>query len=94
MKGILYKGTLARNSRCSRRRRIDEADISTPEAVDQRVTNYLEEAVQSFTTMRSLCQSSRADVTFRRPLLIFRAVRCSSVHCLQTRITVELVRCT
>ncbi|GFT07797.1 hypothetical protein TNCV_1213941 [Trichonephila clavipes] len=34
---ILYKGTLARNSWCSRRRRIDEADISTTVAVDQNV---------------------------------------------------------
>ncbi|GFT28694.1 dynein heavy chain 2, axonemal [Trichonephila clavipes] len=37
--GILYKGTLARNLLCSRRRRIDEADISTLVAVDQRAAN-------------------------------------------------------
>ncbi|GFW98823.1 hypothetical protein TNCV_2837841 [Trichonephila clavipes] len=48
---ILYKGTLARNPRCSRRRRIDEGDISTPIAVDQRTTNRLEEAVRSFTAI-------------------------------------------
>ncbi|GFX79567.1 hypothetical protein TNCV_825561 [Trichonephila clavipes] len=40
--GILYKGTLARYSRCSRPRRIDEAYISTPAAVDQRAANCLE----------------------------------------------------
>ncbi|GFU88794.1 uncharacterized protein TNCV_4444711 [Trichonephila clavipes] len=74
-------GTLARNPRCSRRRRIDEADISTPAAVDQRAANCLEENVRSFTSMQSRCRSSRADVTFRRPLPAFRAVRCSSVHC-------------
>ncbi|GFY07487.1 uncharacterized protein TNCV_5086721 [Trichonephila clavipes] len=38
VRGNLYKGTLARNPRCSRRRRIDEADIRTPVAVDQSAT--------------------------------------------------------
>ncbi|GFV83539.1 uncharacterized protein TNCV_5120291 [Trichonephila clavipes] len=78
-KGILYKGTLARNPRCSRRQRTDEAVISTPVEVNQRAANSLEEAVRSFTTMRSRCRSSCADVTFRRPLPVFRVVRCSSV---------------
>ncbi|GFT43057.1 uncharacterized protein TNCV_3768981 [Trichonephila clavipes] len=32
---ILYKGSFARHPQCSRRQRIDEADISTPVAVDQ-----------------------------------------------------------
>ncbi|GFX43354.1 uncharacterized protein TNCV_4873741 [Trichonephila clavipes] len=41
VRGILYKGSLARNPRCSRRRRIDEADISVPVAVDQRAANCL-----------------------------------------------------
>ncbi|GFW14292.1 hypothetical protein TNCV_1365471 [Trichonephila clavipes] len=41
-----------------RRRRIDEADISTPVAVERDV-NCLEEAVRSFTAMRSSCRSSR-----------------------------------
>ncbi|GFV13079.1 uncharacterized protein TNCV_4714041 [Trichonephila clavipes] len=59
VRGILYKGTLARNPRCVRRRRIDEANISTPVAVDQRAANCLEEAVRSFTTMRSRCRSLR-----------------------------------
>ncbi|GFX29384.1 uncharacterized protein TNCV_3997601 [Trichonephila clavipes] len=68
---FLYKGTFTRNPRYSRRRRIDETDISTHVAVDQRVTNCLEEAVRSFTAMWSRCRSSRVDVTFRRPLLIF-----------------------
>ncbi|GFX27958.1 uncharacterized protein TNCV_773431 [Trichonephila clavipes] len=90
VRGILYKGTLARNIRCSRRRRIEEVGISTPVAIDQPAANCLEEAVRSFTTMRSRCRSSRADVTFRHPLPGFRVVRCSSVHCFQTRITVEL----
>ncbi|GFV31645.1 uncharacterized protein TNCV_692191 [Trichonephila clavipes] len=76
--GIVYKGTLACNPRCSRRRRIDEADISTPVVVDQRAANCLKEAVRSSTVMRSRCQSSRSDVTFRRPLPVFRAIRCSS----------------
>ncbi|GFV51306.1 hypothetical protein TNCV_2174911 [Trichonephila clavipes] len=40
--------------------------------------------------MRSSC----ADVSFRRPRLVFRVVWCSSVHCFQTHITVELFRCT
>ncbi|GFX45138.1 hypothetical protein TNCV_3431861 [Trichonephila clavipes] len=47
--GILYKGTLARNPQCSRHRRIDEADISTPVVVDQRDANFLEEALRSST---------------------------------------------
>ncbi|PRD30683.1 UNVERIFIED_CONTAM: hypothetical protein NCL1_25673 [Trichonephila clavipes] len=50
---ILYKGTLARNSRCSKRLPIDKADISTSVAVDQSVFNCLEEAVWSFTAMRA-----------------------------------------
>ncbi|GFV75253.1 uncharacterized protein TNCV_295681 [Trichonephila clavipes] len=41
MRGILYKGTLARNPRCNRRQRIDEADVSIPVAVDQRAVNCL-----------------------------------------------------
>ncbi|GFU50852.1 uncharacterized protein TNCV_1696211 [Trichonephila clavipes] len=45
VRGILCKDTLARNPRCSRRRRIDEADISKLVAVDQRASNRLEEAV-------------------------------------------------
>ncbi|GFV87122.1 uncharacterized protein TNCV_5113401 [Trichonephila clavipes] len=74
VRGILYKGTLACNPRCSRRRRIDEADISTPVAVDQCAANCLEEDVRSFTVMRSRCRSMRYDVTFRHPLPIFRVV--------------------
>ncbi|PRD35157.1 UNVERIFIED_CONTAM: hypothetical protein NCL1_12440 [Trichonephila clavipes] len=89
---ILYKGTLARNPRCSKRRKIDEAYISTPEAIDQRAANCLEEAVRSLNAKRSRCQSSRADVTSRHPLPIFR-VRCSQVPCFQTRITMELFLC-
>ncbi|GFU04640.1 uncharacterized protein TNCV_4377191 [Trichonephila clavipes] len=76
----MYKSTLTRNPRCSRRRRIHEADISTPVAVEQRAANYLEEAVRSFTALRSRCRSLRADVTSRRPLPVYRVVRSSSVH--------------
>ncbi|GFT75373.1 uncharacterized protein TNCV_968061 [Trichonephila clavipes] len=92
--GILYKGTLARNLRCSRRRRIDEVNASAPVLVDQSAANCLEEAVRSFTAMRHRYQSSRADVTFRYPVPVFRVVRWSSIHCFQTRITVELFCCT
>ncbi|GFV97296.1 uncharacterized protein TNCV_2038061 [Trichonephila clavipes] len=94
VRGIRYKGIFARNPLCSRHRPIDEADISTPLAVDQRAANCLEEAVRSFTTMWSTCRLSRTNITFRHPLSIFRVVRCSLVHCFQTRITVELFRCT
>ncbi|GFV33954.1 uncharacterized protein TNCV_2613521 [Trichonephila clavipes] len=73
--------------------KLTEADIGTLVAVDQRAANCLEEVVRLLTTMRSRCRSSRADVTFHRPLPIFRVVRCSSVHCFQTRITVNLFRC-
>ncbi|GFW88906.1 hypothetical protein TNCV_2683401 [Trichonephila clavipes] len=55
----------------SRRGRIDEADISTPVSVDRSAVNCLEEAVRSFIVIRSWCRSSRADVTFRRPLSDF-----------------------
>ncbi|GFY14141.1 uncharacterized protein TNCV_3613301 [Trichonephila clavipes] len=89
----MYKGILACNTWCSRRQRIDDADISAPVALDQRAANCLEEAVRSFTAMRSRCRSSSADVTFRHPLPVSRVVRCSSVHCFQIRITVELFRC-
>ncbi|GFU30075.1 hypothetical protein TNCV_3262821 [Trichonephila clavipes] len=54
---------------------------------DQRAAKCPEEALWSFTSMRSRCRSSQADVTFRHPLLVFR---CSSARCFQTRITVEL----
>ncbi|GFU02696.1 RNase H domain-containing protein [Trichonephila clavipes] len=43
--------------------------------------------------MRSRCRPSRADVTFRRSLPIFRVVLCSWVHYFQTHITVEPFRC-
>ncbi|GFT25789.1 uncharacterized protein TNCV_1517681 [Trichonephila clavipes] len=72
--------TLASNSLCSRCLRIDEADISTPVAVDQRAATCLEEVVRSFTIMRRRSRSSCADVTFRRPLPVFRVVQCSSFH--------------
>ncbi|GFT48767.1 uncharacterized protein TNCV_595291 [Trichonephila clavipes] len=55
VRGVLYKNTLARNSWCSRRRRVIEVDISTPVAVDQRAANCLEEAIRSFTAIRSRC---------------------------------------
>ncbi|GFV41896.1 uncharacterized protein TNCV_1368551 [Trichonephila clavipes] len=84
----MYTGTLARYPRCSRRRRIHEADINSTVAIDQRAANCLEEAVRSLTAMRSRCRSSRTDVPFRHPLPVFRVVRCSSVHCLKTRHTV------
>ncbi|GFY14389.1 uncharacterized protein TNCV_1021541 [Trichonephila clavipes] len=89
MRDILYEGTLARNPWCSRRRRIDEEDISTTVEVDQRAANCLEEAVWLFAAIRSRCRSSRTDVTFHRSLPVFRVVRCSSVHCFQTHITME-----
>ncbi|GFT43424.1 uncharacterized protein TNCV_814791 [Trichonephila clavipes] len=76
MRGILHKVTLARNPRCSRRRPIDEAEIKTPVAVDQHAANCLEEAVRSFTVMRSRCRLSGADAIFYRPLPVFRVVRC------------------
>ncbi|GFX45632.1 uncharacterized protein TNCV_176251 [Trichonephila clavipes] len=82
--GILYKGALARNPRGRRRRRIDEADISTLVAEDHHPANCLEEAVRSFTAMRSRCRSSRADFTFLRPLPVFRVIRCSSVQFFHT----------
>ncbi|GFX34902.1 uncharacterized protein TNCV_2328421 [Trichonephila clavipes] len=71
MRGMLYKGTLARNPWCSRHRRIDQADICTPVAVDQRAANCLDEVVRSFTAMWSRCRSSRTDITFRLSLPVF-----------------------
>ena len=93
-RGVLYKCTLVRSPRCSRHRHIDEADTSTPVAVDQAAVNCLEKAAWSFTAMRNRCRSLRANVIFRRPLTIFRVVWWKLVHCFQTRITVELFRCT
>ncbi|GFV42431.1 uncharacterized protein TNCV_3646671 [Trichonephila clavipes] len=75
VRGILYKGTLARNSLSRRHQRIEEADISTPVAVDQHGDNYLEEAVRSFTAMRSRCRSSRADVIHGQFFELFGARR-------------------
>ncbi|GFX16309.1 hypothetical protein TNCV_4705611 [Trichonephila clavipes] len=65
---IPYKGIFVRSSWCSRRRRIDEDEINTP----QRAANCLEEAVRPFTAMRTICLSSHTDVTFRHPLPVFR----------------------
>ncbi|GFY23485.1 hypothetical protein TNCV_3941771 [Trichonephila clavipes] len=45
MNGILHKRILAHSRPCSRRRRIDEADINTLAPVDQRAANCLEEVV-------------------------------------------------
>ena len=75
-------------------KRIHEPDISTPVAVDQRAANCQEEASRLFRAMWSRCQSSLADITFRHPLPVFRFVRCSSVHCFQTTITLKLFHCT
>ncbi|GFX88479.1 uncharacterized protein TNCV_2279471 [Trichonephila clavipes] len=82
------------NPNSGKRRRIDEADFSTPVAVDQRAANCLKEAVRSFTAMQSRCRLSLSDDTFCRPPPVFQVVRGSSVHRFQTRITVELFRCT
>ena len=68
MRGIQYKGILARSPQCIRHRRIDKADISTPVAVEC-AANGLEEAAQSFTTMQNKCQLSR---TFHHPLPVFK----------------------
>ncbi|GFW31632.1 uncharacterized protein TNCV_4683051 [Trichonephila clavipes] len=89
-----YKGILACSPRCCRHQRIDEADINTPVSEDQRAVNCMEEVVQSFIAMRTRCPESSTVVTFLHPLPVFRVVRCSSVYCFQTRITVELFRCT
>ncbi|GFU34105.1 uncharacterized protein TNCV_3199091 [Trichonephila clavipes] len=82
---IQYKSTLVRNPRYSRRRRIDEADIRIPVAVDQLDVHCLEEAARSCTTLRRRCLSPRLDVTFRRPLPDFRIVRFSSIHFFEIR---------
>ncbi|GFX34993.1 uncharacterized protein TNCV_2329331 [Trichonephila clavipes] len=86
----MYKGTLARNPRCSRRGRIYEAGIITPVEVDQCADNCLREAERLLTAIRSKCRPSCADITFHRPLPVFRVVRCSSVPNLQHCRTVPL----
>ncbi|GFY29843.1 uncharacterized protein TNCV_4071561 [Trichonephila clavipes] len=91
---VLCSSAHCRRSRRCRRRRIDETDVSTHVVVDKRAANCLEKAVRSFTAMRNRCRSSFSDVTFRHPRPVFQVVRCSSIHCFQTRITVELFRCT
>ncbi|GFW81069.1 hypothetical protein TNCV_4804371 [Trichonephila clavipes] len=47
VRGILYKGILARSPRCNRRLPIDEAHNETPVAVNHCAANCLEEAVWS-----------------------------------------------
>ena len=71
---IRYKGTLSSTPHCSRCRRINEVDISTS-VVDQHATNYPDEAVLSFTAMRSRCRSSRFDVIPCQFLELFGARR-------------------
>ena len=64
VRGILYKSTFVRSPRCSKRRRIDETDISTHVAADQLDANCLEEAVRSFAATQSRYRSPCVDVTF------------------------------
>ncbi|GFW14652.1 uncharacterized protein TNCV_1561151 [Trichonephila clavipes] len=89
----MYKDTLASSPRCSGRRRIDEADIRTPAALDQCALNCLEEAVHAVKDIRAGVDRRGADVTFRHPLPVLRVVRCSSIHCFQIRNAMELFRC-
>ena len=89
---ILFKVSLYAVYRAAKRRRLYEADISTSVALEQRSADSLEETIWSFIVMRSSCQSSRTDGTFHHSLPVFRVVRCSSVHCFQTRITEDLYR--
>ncbi|GFU90175.1 uncharacterized protein TNCV_3873791 [Trichonephila clavipes] len=60
-----------RFSRGFRRRRIDEADVSTPLVVDQHAAKCLEEAERSFTAMRCRCRTSPSDVTLCCSLPVF-----------------------
>ncbi|GFV52279.1 hypothetical protein TNCV_3197791 [Trichonephila clavipes] len=53
--------------------------ISLPVVVDQHAANCLEEAVRSFSAMRSRCRSLRADIKFHHPLPVFRVARKQSV---------------
>ncbi|GFX62546.1 uncharacterized protein TNCV_1006191 [Trichonephila clavipes] len=73
--------------------RINKADINTPVVVDQHAANCLQETVWSFTAKRTRCLSLRSDVSFLRPLPVFRVVWYLSVFCFRT-LTVELLRCT
>ncbi|GFW49006.1 hypothetical protein TNCV_3902041 [Trichonephila clavipes] len=66
MSEVLYKNTFARTPQCSRRRLIDESEISTPVAIDLHAANYLKEAVRSITAIRSKFRSLSTDGTLRR----------------------------
>ncbi|GFY25915.1 hypothetical protein TNCV_1916651 [Trichonephila clavipes] len=85
VKGILYKGTLVGNLRCSRRRRIDKADISAPVSSRPMCCRLPGGSCTSFTAMRIRREALHNDVTFRCQLAVFRVVGCSLVHCFQTR---------
>lgn len=79
--GILYKRFYARSLRWNRRRRIEEADVDTPVAVDHCTSNCLEEALPCVRQrLRVTCLSSPVDVSFWGLLLCFWVVRFTSVH--------------
>ena len=94
VRGVGYKGTLARSPRCSRHQSIGEDDNSIPVAVNRRFANFLEKTLLWFTAMQSRCRSLCADVIFCRLMTIFQVFRCWSVNWFQTRITVKLFCCT
>ena len=51
---IVYKSTIDLSPWCSKCRRIDKVEISTPVEIDQRTANYLEEGVWSLTIIEGL----------------------------------------
>ncbi|GFV96052.1 hypothetical protein TNCV_1870141 [Trichonephila clavipes] len=92
---VCHAQSLAPNPWRSGRRRIGEADISTPVTVNQRAANCLEEAVGSFTAMWRAGVDRRVlalpSVVYYQFFELF-GVRRSTAF--QTHITVELFRCT
>ncbi|GFU58094.1 hypothetical protein TNCV_3834841 [Trichonephila clavipes] len=79
----MYKNIIACNPRCSRRRRIDEADISAPGTVDQRAANCLKEAERSSTTLWSRCRRTSFPSS-TASFLVLVGPRLSNLHHCET----------
>ncbi|GFT81581.1 hypothetical protein TNCV_3674131 [Trichonephila clavipes] len=87
--GILYKGTLAHNPRCSRLRGSRRSYTTSIRPTCCQMPG------ESCTVIHRSYGAGvdRRALTIRRPLLVFRVVRCLLVHCFQTHSTEKLFRC-
>lgn len=90
---IVCEWGLTRNPPCIRRRRIDDTDSDTPQAVDKICCQLSKYAVQFIRVMWTKYLLSRVDVTVRSLLSYLTIVWYLSVSCFQTLISMLLLCC-